>query len=163
MIFNQFRFPRPIIVPRRVHRVQPITIYGNNDTVITGGGTGPAGPPGPPGPAGPPGIQGNVGPQGPAGNVSPVSVTMVTSSPFFANTSQYMLSVDDPSGFANVILPASVTGTVFLVKDDSGDALNNPIRITANGSQIDGSATGIINSDYGSLTFIYNGTQWNVV
>ena len=157
MIFNHFRFPRQRIVPRRVHRVQPITIYGNNDTVITGGGIGP------PGPAGPPGIQGNVGPQGPAGNVSPVATTIVTSSPYFVTPTNYFLSVNDPSGFANVVLPASATGTVFIVKDDSGDALNNPIRITANGAQIDGASTGIINSDYGSLTFIYNGTQWNVV
>jgi len=140
--------------------VQPLVIYGNNDTVYAGGSPGPAGPPGPPGP---PGIQGNVGPQGPAGNVSPVATTIVTSSPYFVTPTNYFLSVNDPSGFANVILPASVTGTVFIVKDDSGDALNNPIRITANGAQIDGSTTGIINSDYGSLTFIYNGTQWNVV
>ena len=155
---NLITVPLPRIRRRPVRRPgPPVGGIGNRFYEIGGAGNDTINfisQPGPPGAPGPP---------GPAGNVSPVATTIVTSSPYFVTPTNYFLSVNDPSGFANVVLPASVTGTVFIVKDDSGDALNNPIRITANGAQIDGSTTGIINSDYGSLTFIYNGTQWNVV
>jgi hypothetical protein len=61
-----------------------------------------------------------------------------------------------------VVLPASVTGKVFIVKDAAGVAAINPITVTATGANIDGAASAIINTNYGSLTFIFNGTEWNI-
>jgi hypothetical protein len=61
-----------------------------------------------------------------------------------------------------VILPASVTGKVFIVKDAAGVAAINPITVTTTGANIDGAASAVINTNYGSLTFIFNGIEWNI-
>lgn len=116
---------------------------------------------GPPGPPGPPGPQGPVGPQGPAGTPGLVPVTIVTTTPFNATTSQYFLGVNVAAP-ASVVLPVSPTGTVFIIKDIDGDALTNPITVTAS-TTIDGSASATINSPYGSLQLVFNGTEWNIV
>lgn len=108
--------------------------------------------PGPPGPAGPP---------GPTGAVSPVTVTSVTETPYQVLATDYFLcvSVNSPS---SVVLPVSALGAVFIVKDCNGNASTNPITITAL-TNIDGAANATINSDYGSITLIFNGTEWNIV
>lgn len=118
-----------------------------NSTIV--GPPGPAGPAGPTGPAGPPGIPGLV------------PVTEVTTTPFAADLTDYYLAVDVATP-ASVVLPVSPTGTVFVIKDIDGDAVANPITITAS-TTIDGSASAIINSPYGSITLIFNGTEWNIV
>jgi hypothetical protein len=125
------------------------------------GPQGPAGNTGPQGPTGNTGIQGPTGNTGPSGNVNFVNVTLVTNTPYTASNTDYFLSVN-VAGPSLIELPTSPTGRVYVVKDDSGQAIINPITIT-DIALIDGSANGIINSDYGSLTFIFNGTQWNVI
>ena len=110
------------------------------------------GPPGPPGPEGPP---------GPPGTPGLVPTTVVTTTPYLASLTEYYLAVNVAEP-ASIILPASPTGTVFVVKDASGNANTNPITVTAS-TTIDGAASAIINSPYGSLTFIFNGTEWNIV
>jgi hypothetical protein len=52
---------------------------------------------------------------------------------------------------------------VFIVKDSAGVASINPITVSAIASTIDGVAAATINANYGSLTFIFNGTEWNIV
>jgi hypothetical protein len=111
--------------------------------------------PGPPGPAGPP------GPPGPPGIPGLVPVTEITTTPYEADLTDYYLAVDVPTA-ASVILPVSPTGTVFVIKDIDGDAATNPITVTAS-TTIDGSANAVINSNYGSITLIFNGTEWNIV
>lgn len=123
-----------------------------NDTInIGGGGIGPPGPPGPIGPAGPP------------GTIGLVPVTLVTESPFTPTLADYLLDVNF-DGAGSIVLPVSPTGTVFIVKDISGAAGTNTITVSATGGVlIDGSATALINTNYGSLTFIFNGTEWDIV
>jgi hypothetical protein len=116
---------------------------------------------GPPGPPGPPGPQGDPGPQGPPGTPGLVPTTVVSVSPFNATLADYYLAVAVPIP-ASVILPVSPTGTVFVIKDIEGDAAINPITITAS-TTIDGAASAIINSPYGSITLIFNGVEWNIV
>lgn len=119
-----------------------------NDIINIGGGTpGPVGPPGPPGPPGTPGL---------------VPVTLVTTTPFVATLTDYYLAVDVPSPSA-ITLPISPTGTVFIVKDMSGLASTTPITVTGLGALIDGAASGIVSTDYGSITLVFNGTEWNIV
>lgn len=137
-----------------------------NDTINIGngggGGVGPTGPTGPAGPQGPTGTQGPTGPQGPAGTLGQVPVTVVTTTPFTATTgTDYMLAVDIAST-ASIIFPVAPTGTSFIVKDIDGDAAINPITVTAS-TTIDGLGSATINTNYGSLTFIFNGTEWNIV
>lgn len=63
-----------------------------------------------------------------------------------------------------VTLPAGVLGQSFTIKDGLGLASPaNPITITATAGTIDGAATAVINAPYGSLTFVYNGTQWLIL
>lgn len=148
-IFSRRRGPvrRAIVRPRPVFQVEQI---GNDIFYNSSGVIGPPGPPGPP------------GPQGPAGTLGLVPVTQVTTTPFVASTStDYMLAVDVAAA-ASIILPVSPTGTSFIVKDIDGDAAINPITITAS-TTIDGAAAATINSNYGSLTFVFNGTEWNIV
>ena len=63
-----------------------------------------------------------------------------------------------------VILPAGVLGQQFTIKDGLGLAAPaTPITITPAAGTIDGAATATINAPYGSLTFVYNGTQWLIL
>ena len=125
-----------------------------------GGIPGPAGPPGPTGPAGP---AGPTGPQGDPGTPGLVPVTDVIITPYLADLTDYYLAVDVAAP-ASVVLPVSPTGTVFVIKDIDGDASTNPITVTdTGGALIDGAASAVINTDYGSITLIFNGTDWNIV
>lgn len=113
-----------------------------------------------PGPPGPPGPQGPIGPQGPAGTPGLVPVTIAQETPFNVSTTDYFVGVNVGSP-ASIVLPLSPTGTIFIIKDIDGDASINPITITAS-TTIDGSASATINSTYGSLQLIFNGTEWNI-
>lgn len=168
MIFNNLGIGAGIFVPvtRTINRgivrapvllptVRP-AIAGNsiggagNDVIVIDA----EGPPGPPGPAGPP---------GPPGLPSPVAVTIVEETPYLALSTDYVLDVSVAAP-ATIVLPASPLGTVFIVKDIDGDAAINTITVlTAGASLIDGSASATIDAPYGSLTFIFNGTDWNIV
>jgi len=65
------------------------------------------------------------------------------------------------SGGSNVTLPSTpLTGQAFKLKDYSGTALSNNITIISNTRDIDGSDCAIINTDYGALEIVYNGTTW---
>lgn len=94
-------------------------------------------------------------------NVSNVPVTDVTVTPYTPGPTEYFLCVD-VGGPATVRLPTSVVGKVYEVKDCDGDAATNPITITAIGSTIDGAASATINVDYGSLSFVFNGSEWSI-
>lgn len=63
-----------------------------------------------------------------------------------------------------VTLPAGVLGQEFTIKDGLGlAAVATPITITPAAGTIDGAATATINAPYGSLTLVYNGTQWLII
>lgn len=132
-------------------------IGGNgNDIINIGGGIGP------PGPVGPVGPQGPIGPAGPPGTPGLVPVTIVTTTPFTPALTDYLLDVNVAAP-SSVVLPVSPVGTVFIVKDISGNASINNITVTGTGVLIDGAASALINTDYGSITLVYNGTEWNIV
>jgi hypothetical protein len=56
-----------------------------------------------------------------------------------------------------------VTGTTYRIKDSVGSAAANNISVTPSGKNIDGVATFLINTNYGSIDITYNGTEWNVL
>lgn len=150
-------FRRPV-VPTAVPQIATSNFGGIGNDIINIGGGG-VGPPGPPGPAGPPGPP---GPPGPAGNLaSNVPVTIISTTPFTANSAQYFLGVD-VAGPVTLNLPVSVTGKVYVIKDIDGDATTNNINVVPAGTTIDGQANYVINLDYGSITVVFNGTEWNV-
>lgn len=154
MSFYPLPFPHPVVRNRAVRRptgvpvVSGIVEYGGagNDVFINGG-TGPAGPPGPP---------------GPAGNPSPVAVTDVATATYTALSTDYFLCVLT-NGLVTVTLPTGTLGKVYIAKDCFGNAANFPITIQGtSGQTVDGS-TAAINTNYGSLTFVFNGTNWSIV
>ena len=123
------------------------------------GETGPAGPQGEVGPAGPQGEAGPVGPQGPAGSLI-VPVTTIEED-YTVLPTDYFIGVVTGAPIT-VTLPAGPDGTTYIVKDVLGDASTNPITIVDAGL-IDGALTAVINTDFGSLTFIYNNGGWSIV
>lgn len=74
----------------------------------------------------------------------------------------YYIGVTNTAATRTITLPAApATNQVFIVKDESGgaDAIN--IVVTAGGViNIDGGTTVNIATNYGSLNFIFNGSQY---
>ncbi len=81
-------------------------------------------------------------------------------------TTDEVISVQVPGPVPVAVnLPAGVAGQVFTIKDGLGLASNpNPITITPAGADtIDGAAAATINTAYGSLTLVFDGTQWILI
>lgn len=81
-------------------------------------------------------------------------------------TTDDVISVQVPGPVAVAVnLPAGVTGKTFTIKDGLGLAAPaTPITITPTGADtIDGAGTATINAPYGSLTLIFDGSQWILV
>ena len=108
------------------------------------------------------GTIGEPGPPGPPGNPSPVAVTEVATAEYTALSTDYFLCV---LVIAQVVitLPTGILGTVYIVKDCSGNAsVASPIIIQGTAQNVDG-GTATINVPYGSVTLIFNGTDWSLV
>jgi hypothetical protein len=149
----------PVIPPvPPVAPCSPPPLLEDNDLFINynGGMLGPPGPPGPPGPQGP------EGPQGPPGTLANVPVTLIDDPTYNATVDEYFLGVIY-DGTVTINLPAGTLGKVFIVKDSVGAANTNPITITATSSTIDIQPSYTLNTDWGSISLIYNGIEWNVV
>ena len=76
-----------------------------------------------------------------------------------------VVSVQVPGPVAAAVnLPAGVLGATYTIKDGLGlAAVATPITITPLAGTIDGAVTATINAPYGSLTLVYNGTQWLIL
>ena len=150
---------RPVL-RRRLPTICPVANIGSNigglgNDIINIGGSivGPPGPPGPPGPAGPP---------GPPGTIGLVPVTDVATPTYTALSTDYFLCVLT-NGLVTITLPAGILGTVYIVKDCFGDAANNPITIQGTGGELVDGSTATINANFGSITVIFDGTEWSIV
>lgn len=67
-------------------------------------------------------------------------------------------------GAVQVNLPAGpVPNQRHTVKDGAGSARANNIMVVPAAGTIDGQAHYLLAADYEAVTFIYNGTQWNVL
>jgi len=186
MFQPQMPFPTPFIGPMQSQMLGPLQqsqslggfgtfepfgfLGPGNDTInVISSGPGPQGPTGPAGPTGltgptGSGIVGPTGPTGPTGSPGTpgiVPVTQVNATPYTALSTDYVLAVSVAAP-ANIILPVSPLGTVFVVKDSDGDAQTNPITVTAS-TTIDGAASYVINVNYASITLVFTGTEWNVI
>lgn len=90
------------------------------------------------------------------------NVTIVTTTPYAPNSEQCYLGVNVRRS-SQIILSQQCTGKVYVVKDVSGQAFSSNITVVAPGSSIDGQPSYLLNTDYGSITLVYNGTEWSVV
>lgn len=73
------------------------------------------------------------------------------------------INLVDGTGSSPIQLPTS--GQVFIIKDQSGGAATNNITVTTQGGTvtIDGATTALINTNYGSLTFKFDGTNYFIL
>jgi hypothetical protein len=95
-----------------------------------------------------------------SGNPSPVTVTEVTED-YTALQTDYFICVDHTAP-VTITFPTGILGTVYIVKDCSGNAITFPITVQGTAEAVDGS-TATIDANYGSLSFIFNGTEWSIV
>lgn len=116
---------------------------------------------GPQGPAGPPGPPGPQGPKGDTGSLGNVPVTLVDQAEYTPTVDEYFLGVIY-NDTVTITLPVVTTGKCYIIKDSVGDCNINPITVQATGSTIDGEATYVLETDWGSIGLIYNGIEWNV-
>lgn len=92
------------------------------------------------------------------------SVTTPVSYPYNVDTIDYFIAADTTSAAVTINLNSSPnTGQNIIVKDVNGNALINNVTVNGNGNNIDGSASFTINTNYQSVTLIFNGTEWSVI
>ena len=80
-------------------------------------------------------------------------------------TEDHIILCNTSGGAVTVNLPASPAGTIYIIKDFSGNAFTNNITIDGNGGDtIDGSLTHIINQNYSSRTLVKSGgSTWSII
>lgn len=99
------------------------------------------------------------------GNSNTIAVCNVTISTYTATTNNDFIGV---SGTSVIYLPPiPKLCQRIIVSDICGNALSNNIIICGcwgiNGQNINGDTFSIINTDYGSMTFINNGISWSAI
>ena len=86
------------------------------------------------------------------------SHSAVTTSVLLTTGSSYVILVNN-SAPVTITLPATpLNGQTFKIKNISGSAVTNIITVAGNTHNIDGSPTGLINTDYGALELMYDTT-----
>jgi len=84
--------------------------------------------------------------------------------PYSALGSDFIVAVTNTAAARTVSLPqasAAIVGEPYLVKDESGAAGTNNITVNVTGGgTIDGAASKVINTNYGSLRFYTDGANW---
>jgi sugar lactone lactonase YvrE len=96
------------------------------------------------------------------------NVTTVNAATYDLLTTDYILNVTytGTGAVTSLTLPSAqtVAGRVIIVKDAGGNANTNNITIDTEGDEtIDGSATNVINSDYGSVHLYSDGSNWFII
>lgn len=89
-------------------------------------------------------------------------MTNVNTETYLATQADYFLCVNTTTE-VTVTLPISSVGTVYVIKDCSGNAETNPITIQGSSGYLVDSGIATINCNYGSITVIFNGSAWSIV
>ncbi len=87
--------------------------------------------------------------------------TTITAATYTATTTDNLIGVNR-AGVVTITLPSGMSaGRTFVVTDESGAAGSNTVTIDTAGSElIDGAASVTITTNYGSVPFYFNGTDW---
>lgn len=88
-----------------------------------------------------------------------------TDSPYVVLSTDEYLSCDVSGGVLTIQMPnAPSTGRIITVKDSGGDAATSNITVTTVGGvvTIDGGTSFVMNTNYESARFIFNGTSYEV-
>jgi hypothetical protein len=108
------------------------------------------------------GQPGPQGPQGLPGFIKNASVKLVDEPDYTALVEDSFLGIIY-SGKTTITLPLSSDGKIYVVKDSIGTSSKNAISILAIDSTIDSLKTYSVDIDWGSVTLIYNGLEWNIL
>jgi hypothetical protein len=94
-------------------------------------------------------------------NLNNVCVNYTTSNPYTITACTGYLGV---SGASCIYLPSLPNrGRKVIVEDICGNALSSPITVDGNGKSVYNNSYATINTNYGSITFLYNGLFWSAV
>jgi hypothetical protein len=88
---------------------------------------------------------------------------ITSSSGVFTATADETHLVDTSGGVGTVTLPAVSANRFVRIKDSSGDSEANNITVSPASGTIDGAATNVIDSNYGSVIYVSDGTNWFVL
>lgn len=93
-----------------------------------------------------------------------------TATSYVALRTDYYIGVTNTAAARTITLPntgsttlAPFIGQVFIIKDESGAAGTNNITVTPNGGNIDGAASYVINTNYGRVEILFDGTNYFVI
>lgn len=92
-----------------------------------------------------------------------IRITTPGAYPYTTVPQDQLILVDTSLARTITPLASPTTGQKHIIKDNVGSAATNNITITPSGKNIDGAASTIINLNYGSVTIVYNGTQWLII
>jgi len=93
------------------------------------------------------------------------TTTNNAASPYTVLATDYYISVDASGGVVTIKLPnAPTTNRLIIIKDKNGNSATNNISITTVGGAvtIDGQTTYTLNSNYSSVSLLFNGTSYEV-
>lgn len=88
-----------------------------------------------------------------------------TDSPYVVLSTDFYMTCNVTSGVLTIQLPnAPTTGRIFVVKDANGNCATNNITVTTVGGvvTIDGSTSFVMNTNYESANFLFNGASYEV-
>jgi hypothetical protein len=92
-----------------------------------------------------------------------IKITTPGAYPYTTLITDHFIKVDTSAARTIIPMAAPVTGTLYIIKDTVGSAATFNITITPSGKNIDGAASYVINSNYGSITIVYNGAEWSII
>ena len=92
-----------------------------------------------------------------------VNITTPGAYPYTTLITDFVILVDSSAARTITPLGSPATGQMYRIKDNAGTASLFNITITPSGKNIDGVASYVINTNYGSVDIVYNGTQWNLL
>jgi hypothetical protein len=92
-----------------------------------------------------------------------VQVTSPGAYPYTTLAQDYVILVDTSLARTINLLANPGTGQTYRIKDNVGSAGANNITISPAAGNIDGAGSFTISTNYGSVDFTYNGTQWNAL
>jgi len=92
-----------------------------------------------------------------------VKTTVPGAYPYTTLTTDYVILVDTSAARTINLIATPVTGTTYRIKDNVGTAAAFNITITPNAGTIDGAASYVISSNWGSVDCLYTGSSWRVL
>lgn len=95
--------------------------------------------------------------------VNKAPVTHPLSYPYQVESTDFYIIVDSSQSRAINLPFFPAIGNRFVIKDGDGESNANPITIDGSGNTIDSFSTYTIQSSYGFVGVLFDGTEWKVI